>query len=82
MAIISFSFYATFEFGHERKYNQVIIEKPDHIKTTFTTKWGNFALENGIDLKQESNYYPHGKSLGESTNKNLSCIIKRIVFSK
>jgi len=41
----------------------------------------DFALENGIISKHLANYYPHGNGLAESTNKNLICIIKKIVFS-
>ena len=30
-------------------------------------------------LSHSSHYYPHGNVLAESSNKNLLCIIKRIV---
>ena len=42
----------------------------------------DFALENGISLKNSSNYYPRGNGLSYSTNKNLIRIIKKIVYSK
>jgi hypothetical protein len=38
-----------------------------------------FSLEKGIILKYSSNYYPQGKGLVESTNKNLIWILKRVV---
>ena len=38
-----------------------------------------FTLENGINLKYSSSYYPQGNGLAESTNKNLIKIIKRTV---
>eukprot|EP00253_Pinus_taeda_P028047 PITA_28047 len=38
-----------------------------------------FALKRGIKLKYSANYYPQGKGLAESTNKNLIRIIKRTV---
>ena len=41
-----------------------------------------FALENGIFLKHLANYYPQGNVLAKSTNKNLICIIKNILFSE
>ncbi|KAH9301220.1 hypothetical protein KI387_012803, partial [Taxus chinensis] len=38
------------------------------------TEW---AVKNGIYLRTLSNYYPQGNGQPESTNKNLSRIIKR-----
>jgi len=42
----------------------------------------DFSLENGIVLKHSTNYYPQGKNLTHSTNKNLIHTIKKIVFSE
>lgn len=41
-----------------------------------------FSLQNGIVLKHSLNYYPQWNGLEEYTNKNLICIIKKVVFSK
>eukprot|EP00253_Pinus_taeda_P025357 PITA_25357 len=38
-----------------------------------------FALKRGFKLKYSANYYPQGNGLAESTNKNLTRIIKRTV---
>jgi hypothetical protein len=45
-------------------------------------KLTEFSLEKGIILKYVANYYPQGNGLVESTNKNLICILKRIVVDQ
>lgn len=42
-------------------------------------KFSNWAFEYGVTLKFSSNYYPQGNGLAESTNKNLSNVIKKLL---
>ena len=39
-------------------------------------KLSQWAIKNGVYLENSSNYYPQGKKLAESSNKNLIRIIK------
>ena len=39
-----------------------------------------FAHEKGIKLHYSANYYPQGNGLAESTNKNLTRILKKTVI--
>ena len=40
----------------------------------------NFCEENNISLKQSAPYYPQGKGLAESSNKNIVNNIKKMLF--
>lgn len=41
-----------------------------------------FTLDKGIILIYAANYYPQGNGVAKSTNKNLICILKRIVVDQ
>lgn len=42
----------------------------------------DFALENGVILKNSANYYLQGNGFSKSTNNNLIYIIKKTIFYK
>jgi hypothetical protein len=51
----------------------------DNVAYFSSLKLSEYALEKGIILKYSTNYYPQGNGLAESKNKNIICILKRIV---
>jgi len=54
----------------------------DNVTYFSSLNLAQFDLEKGITLKYATNYYSQGNGLVESTNKNLICILKRIVVEQ
>jgi hypothetical protein len=54
----------------------IVLDNVAYFSSTLLTE---FALEKGIILRYSTNYYPQGNGVVESTNKNLICILKKIV---
>ena len=51
----------------------------DNAKAFSLAKFTNFCFNYGIILSHSSNYYPQGKGIVESSNKNLMTILKKSV---